>query len=279
MCPTTKCIIGLKSGPMAIADLGEIVDIVAEAKSQDSIASLIRVYAVQVPLPKFPLVVVGIYPNTGKEDSQEVGAWNKEFLQTLMENDLDVLTFGTDGASEEIGGVNVVIHDRSLFTNQEEVFSVSGHVHFSCPIKRNGKPFLRFPDPKHLLKTSRNAIFSGARMMIMGNGYPSLLSLIDIVENRAHGKTDLRRNDVFSVDKQDDRAAFRSFQSGTIEDAIERGHLCTGVFLYVVGQLVDSAANRTMPHATRVRLAMGTYFFCKIGNSMYFQWVPLSAST
>lgn len=225
---------------------------------------MLRVYGLQIPLPQIPLIIVGIIPNVGDEDATTVCGWNKKVLELCGACSLNVLSFGSDGANVECKALESLLDDYEIFPSSDNFKITELDVDFKCKLKINGMPFVRLPDYKHLLKTSRNAWLSGARILMMGNGYVSIVNLTHIVYRIGHStKTPMKVNDVVSVDKQDDAAAFRLFHSGTMEDCLDNGFICSAVYIYVIGQLVDALLERSLPHVTRIRMIMCSFFFLR----------------
>ena len=206
-------------------------------------------------------------PNNGKETYFDICDHNRTFLNLCAENELDVMSFATDGAGTEIAALTELIKDTNLFKEEKIHFRFENRgvsVHFTCEVKiKNGKPFIRVLDAKHIEKNCRNSWTSGCRILLMGIGSVSYTSLMHIVNNIGeNSKTIMKVNDVRSVDKQDDHAAFRLFHSSTLEDALAINK-CSAVYIYVIGQVIDAVVERSLPHITRIRMIMGSYFFVK----------------
>lgn len=76
----------------------------------------------------------------------------------------------------------------------------------------NGQPVCMLQDSKHALKTMRNNLFSGARLLVFGN-YTATYSRIREIALEEDFPLYIR--DVVKLDRQDDNAATRLFSAET----------------------------------------------------------------
>jgi len=100
-------------------------------------------------------------------------------------------------------------------------------------------------DSKHGLRTFRNNLFSGARLLTLGN-FTAIYRQIEELAYKAG--TPLYRWDVHKLDRQDDNAVARLFSAATIEFLVEHhpDHLGEIIYLFVFGELIDAYQNRTL---------------------------------
>ncbi|KAF5370922.1 hypothetical protein D9615_009812 [Tricholomella constricta] len=121
------------------------------------------------------------------------------------------------------------------------------------------RPFIAIQDSKHALKTARNQILTGARIITIGSHVLHYAQLRDA----AHVGNTLFVRDVERLDRQDDRAASRTFSAKMLDDHITRSpsQRALTVYLFVLGELVDAWQNRQISHLTRAKLAMRARFF------------------
>jgi hypothetical protein len=122
-------------------------------------------------------------------------------------------------------------------------------------------------DPKHFLKTGRNNLYSGARLLALGDH----VAYYEQVRSMAsEGDSPLYWRDVDRLDRQDDRAAARLFSASFLSYTISRhGDTNPGlpIYLFVIGELVDAYENRYIPHIERVRMVLRMRFFKTIWKS------------
>ncbi|PKY54364.1 hypothetical protein RhiirA4_473138 [Rhizophagus irregularis] len=128
------CIVELtfNNNETKISDYDQINQIINKIKSKKAFASSVRVYILQVPLSKFPPVVIALIPNNGSDKTADIA-------QTLIQS--------------------MSIDERL------QMIDTRFDVTFSCPIILSVGPVLRVQDPKHTKKTCQNVIMSGARVL------------------------------------------------------------------------------------------------------------------
>jgi hypothetical protein len=117
-------------------------------------------------------------------------------------------------------------------------------------------------DPKHLLKTFRSNLFSGARLLVLGN-YTVMYSHARMI---AFEKGTLYQRDVEKVDRQDDNAATRLLSGHTVNWLKKRLPQALGmvVYLFVFGELVDAYQNRQITLLARATMALRALFFLEM---------------
>ncbi|CAG8739242.1 9490_t:CDS:2, partial [Gigaspora rosea] len=79
-------------------DIYQIVDMI---KSHNAIASQVRVYLLQIPIPKFLPCVIAMIANKEKETATSIFELHKKLLDIAAHLQLKILGFGADGASAE----------------------------------------------------------------------------------------------------------------------------------------------------------------------------------
>jgi hypothetical protein len=142
-----------------------------------------------------------------------------------------------------------------------------------------GQAISMVQDSKHALKTLRNNLFSGARLLVLGN-YPAMyLHILHISQGNG---TPLYSRDVTKVDRQDDNAAVRLFSADVLKYLAENHPDYVGeiVYLFVFGELIDAYQNRSMHHLERIKLVLRAKYFldsweeflmaCKYRKDRYF---------
>lgn len=124
----------------------------------------------------------------------------------------------------------------------------------------NGRPFVLIQDSKHGAKTARNQIFTGARILSLGDKPLFYSQMHDLAFTPL---SPLYRRDVENVDRQDDRAAARLFSAATLKFHIDNWphRQAAALYLFFLGGLVDAWQSRTLPHCTRILLCLRCRFF------------------
>jgi hypothetical protein len=124
-------------------------------------------------------------------------------------------------------------------------------------------------DPKHGRKTSRNNLFSGARLLVLGN---HTACYEDVRLMACEKDSPLYWRDVDRLDRQDDRAAARLFSAAFLEYCIKhhgsgKTHVALPIYLFVLGELIDAYENRHIPHLERIKMVLRMRFFKSIWRS------------
>ncbi|KAF7978464.1 hypothetical protein HWV62_672 [Athelia sp. TMB] len=122
------------------------------------------------------------------------------------------------------------------------------------------QPIVMIQDSKHGLKTFRNNLFSGARILTLGN-YTAIYRHIEQLAYEAG--TPLYHRDVHKLDRQDDNAAARLFSAATLE-FLSKNHpdyLGEIVYLFIFGELIDAYQNRDLAHEERIQMALRARYF------------------
>ena len=125
------------------------------------------------------------------------------------------------------------------------------------------QPIATLQDPKHLLKTFRNNLYSGAQLLTLPNHVLHYSQVRDIAMTE---DSPIYRRDVEKVDRQDDNAATRLFSGDTIQwlsrHAPEQRGLIT--YLFICGELIDAYQSRSLPLSERVQMIWRAYFFFEL---------------
>ena len=123
-----------------------------------------------------------------------------------------------------------------------------------------GQAICMVQDSKHALKTLQNNLFSGARLLVLGN-YPAMY--IHILHIAQGNGTPLFSRDVTKVDRQDDNAAIRLFSADVLKYLADNHPDYVGeiVYLFVFGELIDAYQNRSIQHLDRIKLVLRAKYF------------------
>lgn len=131
-----------------------------------------------------------------------------------------------------------------------------------------GQPVVMIQDSKHVAKTARNNVITGAKFLVLGN-YVAMYS--QIRKPALAGNGPLYKRDVEKIDRQDDNAACRLLSSATLRwlkvhhDTNPSNEGVRGLitFLFLMGEAVDAYQNWSLPHIEWVRMVLQLHFFLK----------------
>ncbi|PKC03876.1 hypothetical protein RhiirA5_423078, partial [Rhizophagus irregularis] len=145
----------------------DISNIISKIKNEKAIAKDVRAYMLQIPLPKFPPIIIALIPNKGNENSKTISQLHKKLIQEITPQlGIHILSISSDGAITEFQAQQSIIDIQT--PQRLSIHELSLNIHFSCPIFDNIGPIVWVQDLKHAKKTARNAIFSGAWLLTFG---------------------------------------------------------------------------------------------------------------
>ena len=239
----------------------------------------VRLWCLQIPLPKIPplLLAAKAIPNT--LDVPELQSLLKRILTALTKAGICVVSYSCDGTETE----RAVQRNLQKASSSNVIFKVEHPVHGLPPIElkiprpyADAAPLVMVQDSKHALKTFRNNLFSGARLLTFGDHIANYAH----VRNLAfHSDSPLYDRDVEKVDRQDDNAATRLFSATSLEYICTKHPNLLGliVYLFVLGELVDAYQNRFIPHTERIKMAFRARFFLEVWKAFLHEaGYPLS---
>ncbi|EXX71932.1 hypothetical protein RirG_074070 [Rhizophagus irregularis DAOM 197198w] len=239
--PNLGCIIGstLSNEETTVNIYNDIPKIINNVKSENGIAKNVRAYILQIPLSKFPPIVIALLPNKGADTADLILQLHKRLiLEIAPQLSLHILSLGSDGAITEYQAQQLIVNIQT--SEKLTVIEPQLKINFSCPIFNYIGPIIRVQDPKHAKKTARNAIMSGARLLTFGNSsarYDHFLQLIN------QNSSILYKNDVIKLDRQDDAAAYRTFCSSnfrqclTTDYQVKIGMEGFAVYIFIIGKI------------------------------------------
>lgn len=218
----------------------------------------------QVPQPHIvPMILLGMaIPDN--LDASILTAYSHQIIDGLSKRGIHVVSYSCDGTETE-RSVQRLLISRS----ERQISYAIPHPLPSLPALTlrlpvfGDRPTVMVQDNKHGLKTARNNLFSGARLLVTG-GYS--MGYSDVRELAYHDNSPLFIRDVEKLDRQDDNAAMRLFSSATLDFVTklypERRALI--VYLFVLADLHDAYQNRCIPHIERVRMVLRAHYFIGI---------------
>ena len=222
-----------------------------------------------IPLPKIPPILIAAVARGSSENAEGLYEMHVRLADLLHQQNIHPVTLASDGTEVER-------QTQDLITD-----AASGYVEYIIPTKSLGSsgnvllrvnlyhglyPFITVQDSKHALKTSRNQLLTGARILIMGF-FPTFFAQLRELAINAAGP--LFARDVDRLDRQDDRAAARAFSASTLDFQMKQYPDQRGlsVYLFVLGELVDAWQNRNISHVARAKMVLRARFFLMVWRS------------
>ncbi|RHZ80535.1 hypothetical protein Glove_134g157 [Diversispora epigaea] len=240
------CIVGsiLSNEETKIQAYDDIPRIINSIKDKKAIVNYVRVYILQILLPKFSPIIIALIPNNGKDFADAIANIHKKLiLEIASQLNISIFSIGSDGAAVEFGAQFIILNTKT--DKKIKIINKTLNINFNCPVFPNIGPVLRIQDLKY------------ARVLTFGKNIANfehffkLVNLPNLV---------LYKNDVIKLDRQDDGAAYRSFCFQNLAQCLNRNEIKEGY----EGELVDSYLNRKICPIERIRMCMTTYFFLRI---------------
>ncbi|KAI0664773.1 hypothetical protein C8Q70DRAFT_904467 [Cubamyces menziesii] len=253
-------LVGGTDEPRAVANVEELQRLLHDPSIAK--ATKLRLWCLQIPLPKVPPIVVAARAIPNSLSVADLHALIKPLLKGLLERGVAVCSYACDGTETERALQNLLIQDADHHITHIIPHPLGAdHPPLTVEIAvYNGQPIVMIQDSKHALKTFRNNLFSGARLLILGNdvamyGWARLLAFLE--------DSPLFNRDIEKLDRQDDNAATRLFSATTLEYLTQKHpeRAAMVVYLFVLGELVDAYQNRHISHLERVKMVLRARYF------------------
>ncbi|KAJ7165277.1 hypothetical protein C8R46DRAFT_1277431 [Mycena filopes] len=239
-------IVGAIGDPIEVPDV-EVLHATLDrlAKSPPTMATKLRLWTVQIPLPRVPPLVLAIMAIESKG---------------LIAHGFRITASGGDGAAVERD-----CQRRLTAASKAREFRIK-HPDPDYPDiivelwELDGNVWVIFQDAKHGRKTFRNNAASGARGLVLGNFvvYFEQMYTLAMQPNSPMYPRDWRNRD-----RMDDPAAARLSSADTLEQVAQdpTKNLGLVVYLFVFGDLIDAYQSRTISHHERAKIAIQTRLF------------------
>ncbi|KAJ8085468.1 hypothetical protein PM082_004284 [Marasmius tenuissimus] len=252
-------VVGSDAGPIKVMDPDELEKVLKDY--DDRKAPKIRLWVVTPCIPGVTpiLLAAKAIPNT--LDATTLTSYSMEIIRGLIREGVNVVSYACDGTEVERGVQRRIISQADRVVE----FTISSPCEGGKDVTVkfaiiHGQPVAVIQDSKHALKTFRNNIFSGARLLCFGN----YVAVYEFVREVAHeDRSPIYIRDVERLDRQDDAAATRLFSADMLEyisDAHPENVLLI-VLLFVFGDFIDAFQNRRISHHERVRMVLRARYF------------------
>jgi hypothetical protein len=213
-----------------------------------------------VPSPNVTPMIVAAIPIANDLDAEVLLEHLEKVMNGLIDRGIQVVSYACDGTEVERSV------QRLFIEKAEKIEYVIKNPRSGSPdtqitiVKYRGQPMCMIQDSKHALKTFRNNLFSGARLLTLGN-YTAMYN--HIREMAMEDGTPLYKRDVDKLDRQDDNAASRLFSSHVLQYLADHHPDYIGeiVYLFVFGELIDAYQNRSISHTERLKLILRARYF------------------
>ncbi|KAI0688683.1 hypothetical protein C8T65DRAFT_700472 [Cerioporus squamosus] len=253
-------ILGGIGDPLPVANPEELTAAIAAGKIEK--AEKLRLWVMSIPLPGASPLILAAMGVGNKTSASFLWENHQRILTGLCDADINVISSAADGATTEHAMqefLEQTATDKLRYSVAHPAWDTTLVLDIPCfgPQKQ---PIVPVQDARHALKTLRNTIYTGCRLLTMG---PEVV-LYSHARRMAEENGPLYMRDVEKVDRQDDNAAARLFSGDALEwlsSHDEESHRGTAVYLFVYGELVDAHIGRTVDLAERLKMCFCAEFF------------------
>ncbi|KZV71006.1 hypothetical protein PENSPDRAFT_685015 [Peniophora sp. CONT] len=258
--PEFCIVVGTADGPLEVRNKGDIDSILRSLNPETKLATKLRAWLIAIPMLRIPPILVALVARGGEEGAEELFVMHKRLTGLLHAHGLHPTSCASDGTETERKLQHLIWESAPEYFEFEIVMPLANcTIRFRVAII-NGVPVIFVQDSKHGLKTARNQLLTGARLLVIG-AFCVYYAMVSAAAH--HPSSPLYIRDVERVDKQDDRAAARLFSGEALDCVLLQfpENRAFAVYLFVMGELVDAWQNRALPHAERVRMALRARYF------------------
>ncbi|KAH6903462.1 hypothetical protein BKA70DRAFT_1110856 [Coprinopsis sp. MPI-PUGE-AT-0042] len=254
-------LIGGSDGPIEVLDPEQVRSVMEESKKRAG--TKLRLWVLSIPYPKIPPVIVAALPITEKMKGDALADLSLQILRGLIDKGINVVSYTCDGTEVERSAEKIMISkaDSSKVYRITSPFQADGAPDTVVTVAIFKGQHVAFgQDSKHGLKTFRNNLYSGARLLSLGN-FVAIYERIRALAHEAGSPLYLR--DVEKTDRQDDSAATRLFSAPVLEFIVKNhpDYIGEVVYLFVFGELIDAYQNRFITHHERVVMVLRARYF------------------
>lgn len=218
-------------------------------------------------VPKITPIIVAARAIPNNLTVSELYSYTHEILDGLLRHGIRVVSYASDGTDTERGVQSSLVekaatHARYTIPHPDKT---SPPISLSMPLFL-GYPIVMIQDSKHALKTFRNNLYSGARLIVFGKHVATYGNM-----RTCAFKPDspLFNRDLENTDRQDDNAALRTFSATTLEYLTKTHPDLLGqiIYVFIFGELVDAYQNRRISHCERIKMVLRAHFFLETWRS------------
>ncbi|KAH7867803.1 uncharacterized protein C8R40DRAFT_1221609 [Lentinula edodes] len=186
---------------------------------------------------------------------------HKTVLFGLLDHQVKIISYACDGTENErnVQQSFIDIAETVIEETIPDPHPGQPPLVVRIPVFR-GQPIVLIQDSKHALKTFRNNLFSGARLLVLGN---FLAMYRDVRAMAFEPGSPLYHRDVEKLDRQDDNAAARLGSAQTLQFLVDRHPEMLGliIYLFVFMEIPDAYQNRHIPHEERLNMLLRARYF------------------
>jgi hypothetical protein len=212
-------------------------------------------------MPGIPPLILAAKAIPNSLTAQRLLPLSLDLIQGLIRKKIKVVSYACDGTETERSAQKLMVQKASLrytYRIKHPIFGSDDIVITFAMI--DSQLVVMIQDSNHGLKTSRNNLHTGAKVLTLGNHVAMYLyNRMAAFENGCP----LYHRDVKKTDRQDDNAAIRTHSGSYIAYLTEFHPEKLGqiIYLFINGELIDAYQNRKIPHTERIKMVLRAKFF------------------
>ncbi|KAJ6632173.1 hypothetical protein B0H10DRAFT_2206574 [Mycena sp. CBHHK59/15] len=222
-------LVGEVDGPIRVVNPEEMKKVLADTTIARG--TKVRVWCLTIPLPGVTPIVVAAMPIGNNMSADQLLPHTEQVLYGLLKWHIRVTSYACDGTETERSVQRKLVDKAHKIIRYTVTSPIPGAPDLELAIATfYGYPVVMIQDSKHALKTFRNNLFTGARMLTFGN-YTAIF----------------RR--IYELAMAPDSPMFK------------RDYIWEIVYFFIFGELVDSYQSREISHTERIKLALRARYF------------------
>ncbi|KAJ6632070.1 hypothetical protein B0H10DRAFT_2206481 [Mycena sp. CBHHK59/15] len=253
-------IVGTTGEPVEVLDPEALHRTINKLEKTTEMATKLRLWILQIPLPGVPPLVLAIMPIGPKVKGPQLADWKIKLVDGLISRGFRIASGGGDGAS-----VKRDCQRKTAAAKKLKEFRIKhGDPDYPDIVVElwdwDGNIWFVFNDSKHCRKMFRNNASSGAHLLTLGN---FVVYFQQVYTLAMKPQSPLYKCDVKDHGRMDDPAAARLFSADTLAQAAEDPTENLGLVAYplVFGDFIDTWQSRTLSHHERAKVAIRTHLF------------------
>ena len=130
----------------------------------------VRLFVAQVALPGISPILIAALPILDSNDAEALADYSLTIIRGLISHSIKIVSYSCDGTEVE----RKVQRYLQQFADENQEYVIKNPANDVLPLiitvsVFSGYPIIMLQDSKHALKTYRNNLFSGARLLAFGD--------------------------------------------------------------------------------------------------------------
>jgi hypothetical protein len=229
------------------------------------ISAQLRLWCIQIPLIRIPSMITAAEAIPNNLTAEDLYSKSKRVIDSLKSHEINIVSYSCDSTEVERSVQDLLVTRATNWTTRTVPDPEDDHRHKIQIPMYHLSPVIMIQDSKHVAKTLRNNLFSGACVLVLGNHLAMYSQVWDMAFTTTPG-CPLYHQDVKKLDRQDDNPATRLFSAAALDFVVSYfpDHLGLIVYLFVMGEVVDAYQSRMISHLEQVKMVLRCQYFLRL---------------